>query len=173
MQFGMTIPAQKFFHMDKPPYGEKIDHLFCWELHVISIQGRNCLIGVHCGTRFSFVLADIRRQDSDRLLWMAVAEVKASLLEAGFSGQKVKAYLETAGLPKLTKTHGRSQVAYLNQAVDLTMRCQMALDPETARQPLLGELLNASPTKCTGDPHKEKPEERMKQVLAGFGWMKK
>ena len=42
MQFGMTIPMQKFFHMGKPPYGEKIEDLFCWELHVISIQGRNC-----------------------------------------------------------------------------------------------------------------------------------
>lgn len=42
MQFEMTIPMQKFFHMSKPPYGEKNEDLFCWELHVISIQGRNC-----------------------------------------------------------------------------------------------------------------------------------
>lgn len=165
MQLGITIPMERFFKMEKPPYGDKTDDLFCWELHVIMLQGRPSLIGVNCGTRFAFVLAGVDPGDKDRLLLLTEREICDSFMEAGLSEGRIEAYLDMAGEFQITKTHGRSQVAYLNKAVDLVMWNDIAVDSAGMRQPILNDILNRTPTKCTGDPEAERPVDRLLEKL--------
>lgn len=165
MQFGITIPMERFFKLKKPPYGEALDDLFCWELHVVLLQGRPALIGENCGTRFSFVLADIQLEDQDHLTRLAVQEIRDSFHDMGISPGYTEAYLKKAGAPQITKTHGRSQVAYLNKAVDLMMWNDIAADPHSMRQPVLNDILNRTPTKCTGYMEPEPPVERLLERL--------
>ncbi len=165
MQFGITIPLERFFKLKKPPYGEPLDDLFCWELHVVLLQGRPALIGENCATRFAFVLAGIRQEDKDHLAQMAKQEIRDSFQDMGISPGFTESYLKEAGALEITKTHGRSQVAYLNKAVDLMMWNDIAADPHSARQPVLNDILNRTPTKCTGHTEPEPPVERMLERL--------
>lgn len=156
---------ERYFKMKKPPYGEAADDLFCWELHVIMLQGRPSLIGVNCGTRFSFVLSGISPADKEKLPLMVEREISDSLAEAGLSESLIDGYLDMAGEFLLTKTHGRSQVAYLNKAVDLLLWNDIAADGDNTRQSVLNDILNRTPTKCTGDPEMERPVDRMLEKL--------
>lgn len=165
MQIGITIPMERFFKFKKPPYGEKLDDLFCWELHVVLLQGRPSLIGENCGTRFSFVLAGIQLEDQEQLAQMVTQEIRDSFHDMGISPGYAEAYLNKAGAPQITKTHGRSQVAYLNKAVDLMMWNDIAADVHNMRQPVLNDILNRTPTKCTGHSEPEPPVERLLEKL--------
>lgn len=169
MELGITIPLERFLKMEKPSYGQETDNLFCWELHVILLQGRPSLIGVNCGTRFSFVLAGFTREDRERLPRMAMEEIEISLREAGISEDRIDVYLRQAKEPHLTKTHGRSQVAYLNKAVDLLMWNDIACNSRAKRQPVLNDILNRTPTKCTGETEPEPPVERLLEKLENLG----
>lgn len=40
MQLGITIPLQKHLKIKTLPYGEQSDLFYCWELHIIRLQGR-------------------------------------------------------------------------------------------------------------------------------------
>lgn len=165
MQLGITIPLERFLKIKKPPYGEALDDLFCWELHVILLQGRPALIGVNCGTRFAFVLAGIYSEDRERLTQIAATEIEESFRQAGISEGHIRTYLSKAGAAEITKTHGRSQVAYLNKAVDLLMWNDIASDSKSRRQPVLNDILNRTPTKCTGDKELEPPVDRLLEKL--------
>lgn len=165
MQLGITIPLERFLNMKKPPYGENPDNLFCWELHVILLQGQPTLIGVNCGTRFSFVRGGLCREDGDSLCSVALAEIRETLREAGISEGHIRTYMNRAGEPEITKTHGRSQVAYLNRAVDLLMWNDVAFDSVNTRQPVLSDILNRTPTKCTGQKEPEQPVSRLLEML--------
>lgn len=162
MQFGITIPMRRFLKIKDLPYGAAADNWFCWELHVISLRGRSCLIGVNCATRLSFVLADFRGQEAERLPEIVIEEMKLCFRDWGVPEEKTAGYLRAAGAPELTRTHGRSQVAYLNKAVDLAMELDWAMEEGSRRQPVLNELLNTAPTKCAGDPQKKEPLGRLK-----------
>ena len=41
------LPLQRFLKI-KPSYGTEPDRRFCWDLHVIDLRGRKCLLAVHC-----------------------------------------------------------------------------------------------------------------------------
>lgn len=165
MQLGITIPLERFLKMKRPPYGENPDNLFCWELHVILLQGQPCLIGVNCGTRFSFVRSGFCREDGEVLCSLVNKEIEESFREAGISEGHIRRYMKQSGTPELTKTHGRSQVAYLNKAVDLLMWNDVAFDSIHARQTLLNDILNRTPTKCTGQKEPEPPVSRLLEML--------
>lgn len=46
MQLGITIPLQKHLKIKTLPYGEQSDLFYCWELHIIRLQGKNTLAAV-------------------------------------------------------------------------------------------------------------------------------
>lgn len=165
MQLGITIPAERFFKMEKPAYGQDLDHLFCWELHVILLQGRPAMIGVNCGTRFAFILAGVDPGHRDRLPELVCREIEKSFFEAGISRGHINAYFRRAAEAEITKTHGRSQVAYLNKAVELVLWNDIAADSSAMRQPVLNDILNRTPTRCTGDSEQERPMDRLLEKL--------
>ena len=116
MELGLTFPLQRFLHQKPPPYGSETDRRFCWDLHVIELRGRKCLLAVHCHSRYTFV-----RFDVPGLLWASLPELFCagladSLAAAGFSPEQIAAYLKAAGSTHFTRTHGRREVAFLNRA---------------------------------------------------------
>lgn len=58
MELGLTFPLQRFLKMKAPDYGTQTDRRFCWDLHVIDLRGRKCLLVVHCHSRYAFVHYD-------------------------------------------------------------------------------------------------------------------
>ena len=59
MELGLTFPLQRFLKGKAPAYGTEPDRRFCWDLHVIDLRGRKCLLAVHCHSRYTFVRYDV------------------------------------------------------------------------------------------------------------------
>ena len=150
MELGLTFPLQRFLHQKPPSYGSEADRRFCWDLHVIELRGRKCLLAVHCHSRYTFV-----RFDVPRLLWadlpaMFCTGLADSLSAAGFTLEQVSAYLKAAGDARLTRTHGRREVAFLNRAWEDVLALDTCLDAASAAQPMLDWAVNARPSRCVG-----------------------
>lgn len=61
MELGLTWPLQRFLKAAAPAYGTEMDRRFCWDVHNISLRGRNSLLAVHCHSQYTFVLFDLSR----------------------------------------------------------------------------------------------------------------
>ena len=59
MELGLTFPLQRFLGIKTPAWGTEPDRRFCWDLHVIRLRGRGCLLAVHCHSRYAFVRYDV------------------------------------------------------------------------------------------------------------------
>ena len=150
MELGLTFPLQRFLRQKPPPYGSEADRRLCWDLHVIQLRGRDCLLAVHCHSRYAFV-----RFDVPGLLWADLpglfrAGLTDSLTAAGFGPAQIEAYLQAAGEARLTRTHGRREVAFLNRAWEDVLVLDTCLDAAGAAQPMLDWAVNARPSRCVG-----------------------
>ena len=59
MELGLTFPLQRFLKGKTPVYGTEPDRRLCWDLHVIDLRGRKCLLAVHCHSRYAFLRYDV------------------------------------------------------------------------------------------------------------------
>ncbi len=150
MELGLTFPLQRFLKKKPPAYGTEPDRRYCWDLHGIALRGRRCLLAVHCHSRYTFVYYDVAPHQWDDLPGLFRAGLTESLTAAGFAPALEEAYLETAGAPALTRTHGRREVAFLNRAWEDVMALDTCLDPASQTQPLLDHGVNTCPGRCVG-----------------------
>lgn len=150
MELGLTFPLQRFLGRRAPAYGTEPDRRFCWDLHVIRLLGRSCLLAVHCHSRYTFVSYDVpplQWRDIPQLFHVGLLN---SLTAAGFSRKQVEDYLHRAGPLVLTRTHGRREVAFLNRAWEDVLALDWCLDPDSRAQPLLERAVNTRPSRCVG-----------------------
>lgn len=169
MELGLTFPLQRFLKMKTPACGTEPDRRFCWELHVIDLRGRRCLLSVHCHSRYTFV-----RYDVSPLLWTDIPGLFReglidSLSAAGFSSNRVEKYLHQAGRMEITRTHGRREVAFLNRAWEDVLALDLCLDTASQAQPLLDYAVNTRHSRCVGFEGLGAGLERLGSVLAESG----
>ena len=150
MELGLTFPLQRFLKMKAPDYGTQTDRRFCWDLHVIDLRGRKCLLVVHCHSRYAFV-----RYDAMPFQWADIPALfriglTDSLTAAGFPAARIEEYLGQAGEPYATRTHGRREVAFLNRAGEDVLALDLWLDTSCQAQPLLDYSVNVRPGRCVG-----------------------
>ena len=107
MQLGITIPLQKYLKIKTLPYGEQADLFYCWELHVIRLQGKNTLAAVNVSNRFAIVLWGMKAPQWKTLEEVMRNGIRQGFLSEGYTQQQVNAYFEQAVVVRLTKTHGR------------------------------------------------------------------
>lgn len=148
MQLGLTIPLQHHLKLKKPSYGEPLDRQYCWDLHIIRLQGRLSLLAVHCATRYTFTLFDLSAAQ-----WGALQDTFLQGLRQSFAAMDIppnttEHYLHTAGKSSLTKTHGRREVAFLNRAWDDVVAQDYTIDAASLFQPLLDYAVNQKPSRC-------------------------
>lgn len=148
MELGLTFPLQRFLKLKPPNYGTQPDRRFCWDLHVIDLRGRKCLLAVHCHSRYTFVRWDVtpfQWADIPGLFQQGLLE---SLTAAGFTPAQVENYLRQAGDTAITRTHGRREVAFLNRAWEDVLALDLCLDTDRQAQPLLDHAVNTRPSRC-------------------------
>lgn len=161
MELGLTIPLQKHLRIQAIPYWEETDRRFCWDLHVIPLQGRPSLLAVHCHSRYVFILFDLTRWEWERLPETFLSGLKHSFQAAGILDVATGSYLRQAGLLRMTKTHGRREVAYLNRAWEDVLAFDYTLDRSAQVQPLLDHTVNSKPCRCAGGSGIGTAEERL------------
>lgn len=135
MELGLTFPLQRFLGIKTPAWGTEPDRRFCWDLHVIRLRGRGCLLAVHCHSRYAFVRWDVPPLQREDIPGLFRAGLTDSLTAAGLSPARVEGYLEKAGPACLTRTHGRREVAFLNRAWEDVLALDLCLDTERQAQP--------------------------------------
>lgn len=119
MQFGITIPLQKHLKIKSLPYGEPTDLFYCWELHIIRLQGKNTLVAINAANRFAIILWDMKAAQWKNIMQVVQDGIRQGYLAEGYTLKQVDTYFEKAGEADQTKTHGRSPVATLNRMIDL------------------------------------------------------
>ena len=150
MELGLTFPLQRFLRMKPPPYGTERDRRFCWDLHVISLRSRNCLLAVHCHSRYTFLRYDVPPSQWSDISGLFREGLLASLTAAGFSQEQVERYCYQAGTLEITRTHGRREVAFLNRAWEDVLALDLCLDTSSQAQPLFDHAVNTRPSRCVG-----------------------
>ena len=166
MQLGLTIPLQRRQKLKRLPYGAPLDRCFCWDLHCILLHGRSCLLAVHCSTRYAFTLFDMTAADWAKLPETFLYGLRGSLAAAGVPETQIAAYLQLAGPPELTRTHGRREVAFLNRAWDDVAALDYTIDLTAQAQPLLDSAVNAVRCRCAGYEEIGTAAERLLRELA-------
>ena len=150
MELGLTFPLRKFLKVKTPAYGTEPNRRFCWDLHVIDLRGRKCLLAVHCHSRYTFARYDVapfQWADISGLFRECLIE---SLTAAGFAPEQVEEYLRQAGSTEITRTHGRREVAFLNRAWEDVLALDLCLNTSCQAQPLLDHAVNTRPSRCVG-----------------------
>ncbi len=150
MELGLTFPLQRFLKRKPPAYGAQPDRRFCWDLHVIDLRGRRCLLAVHCHSRYTFVRFDVTPFQWADLPGLFREGLFDSLTAAGFPQAQAEAYLRRAGETEITRTHGRREVAFLNRAWEDVLALDLCLDVTSQAQPLLDHAVNTRPSRCVG-----------------------
>lgn len=165
IELGLTIPLQRHLHLKALPHSQEPDRCFCWDLHIIPLRGRSSLLAVHCHTRYTFVLYDLNLLEWERLPDVFLDGLRLSLSAAGFP-EKTTEKLCGLELPLFTKTHGRREVAFLNRAWEDVIAAELALNKSRQSQPLLDQLVNAKPSRCTGAEGLGMAAERLADLLS-------
>ena len=150
MELGLTFPLQRFLKRKPPAYGTEPDRRLCWDLHVIDLRGRRCLLAVHCHSRYTFVRFDVTPFQWADLPGLFREGLFDSLTAAGFPQAQAEAYLRRAGDTEITRTHGRREVAFLNRAWEDVLALDLCLDVTSQAQPLLDHAVNTRPSRCVG-----------------------
>ena len=165
MELGLTFPLQRYLKIKPPSYGIEPDRRFCWDLHVIDLRGRKCLLAVHCHSRYAFVrygVAPLQWGDLSGLFRTGLLE---SLDAAGFTRAQAEADLQQAGDMEITRTHGRREVAFLNRAWEDVLALDLCLDTDHQAQPLLDHAVNTRSSRCAGAAELGTGLARMKAEL--------
>ncbi|MBQ6807740.1 MAG: hypothetical protein IJP07_01050 [Firmicutes bacterium] len=170
MELGLTWPLQRQLHCFPSP-GEEENRLFCWDAHCIRLRGESCLLLVHCASRYSCLRFAISPLDWARLPELMEEELRLSLAEAGLREEAVERYLSAAGPLRLSRTHGRREVAFLNRAWEDVLAAEPLLEEGSQRQPLLNCALNELLCRCAGEAGLDRPSARLRRMLSeqGFG----
>ena len=165
MELGLTFPLQRFLKQKPPAFGTEPDRRFCWDLHVIDLFGRKCLLAVHCHSRYTFVLFDVAPFQWSDLPGLFRKGLFDSLSAAGFSCAQIQKYLSRAGDIRITRTHGRREVAFLNRAWEDVLAMDLCLDDSCQVQPLLDHAVNTRPSRCAGSDGMGRGLERIAASL--------
>lgn len=169
MELGLTFPLQHFLNIATPVYGTEPDRRFCWDLHIIDVRGRKCLLAVHCHSRYTFVRYDVSPFQWTDVLRLFRDGLLESLIASGFSQGRAERYLSRAGTAQITRTHGRREVAFLNRAWEDVLAMDLCLDTTSQAQPLLDHAINTKPSRCVGFEGLGPSLERMAAVLNNQG----
>ena len=167
MELGLTFPLQRFLKRRPPPYGTEPDRRVCWDLHVITLRGKPCLLAVHCHSRYAFVRYDVPPLQWADLPALFREGLLDSLNAAGFSRELAADYLDRAGMMDVTRTHGRREVAFLNRAWEDVLALDLCLDTNRQAQPLLDRAVNTCSSRCAGFEGLGTGLERMTELLEG------
>lgn len=97
MELGVTFPLQWFLKREAPSYGTEPNRRLCWDLHVIDLRGRKCLLAVHCHSRYTFVRYDGTSAGKEENLRACFTDYDGNIVAE--IPQFTRAYIDEACLP--------------------------------------------------------------------------
>ena len=135
MEFSYTVPLQKYLKMELPPPKERTAPFFCWDLHILTVQGRKTALAMNRNSRYSILLYGMKETDWKVLPELIEQEIKAVILREGLSEFEAERYF---ALP----SHGQTSTASLHWAMGALLQRASLLDSRRLSQPRISQVMN-------------------------------
>lgn len=88
-----------------------------WHANVFTFDRRKCVVLMNNKTRYSIVFYGMKMKEFKQFDVIALKAIKDTFLAEGFSNAVVDRYLERCGDVQYSKTHDRSIIGQLNDAI--------------------------------------------------------
>ncbi|MFZ7131849.1 MAG: plasmid pRiA4b ORF-3 family protein [Eubacteriales bacterium] len=116
--------------------------LFCWSVHLITINRRKTVVAVNDGNRFGFILYGLKSKDFKNINQLLMNGIRACLRDEDIKDDIINKYIETAGDIIYSKTRGPKYVSRLNKACELVDTLRDLLDPNVLFQSIATRKIN-------------------------------
>ena len=93
------------------------DSFYEWHANVFTFDRRKCVVLMNNKTRYSIVFYGMKMKEFKEFDVIALKAIKDTFLAEGFSEAVVDRYLERCGDVQYSKTHDRSIIGQLNDAI--------------------------------------------------------
>lgn len=142
MEFGYTIPLQRYLKMELLPPKELTAPFFCWDLHILTVQGRKSALAMNRSSRYSILLYGMKETDWIILPELIKHEIKAVILREGLSEFETERYFALGGPLRILLSHGQTTTASLNWAMGALLHRASLLDSRRLSQPRISRIMN-------------------------------
>ena len=159
MELSYTIPLQKHLKMETPPPEPNAAPFFCWDVHLLTVQGRKTVLAMNRASRYSLLFYGMNRADWTRLPELVRDEIRAVILREGLSEFEAARYFALAGPLRIAGAHGARSVTALNWAMGILLRHAALLDGGRLSQPRAAHIMNNTVYHMAGRTGRGSPRE--------------
>ena len=142
MKFCYTPPLLKFLKIELPSVEEETAPFFCWDLHILTVQGRKTALAMNRNSRYSILLYGMKETDWKVLPELIEQEIKAVILREGLSEFEAARYFALGGPLRILLSHGQTSTASLNWAMGALRQRASLLDSRRLSQPRISQVMN-------------------------------
>ena len=140
MEFCYTLPLQKRLNMKPPVPQTAAAPFFCWDVHLLTVQGRKAVLAMNRASRYSILFYGMNRADWTRLPELVRDEIRAVILREGLSEFEAARYFALGGPVNISTSHG--SMAALNWAMGALLQHSALLDDGRLSQPQAAHMIN-------------------------------
>ncbi|MBU3182540.1 plasmid pRiA4b ORF-3 family protein [Clostridium psychrophilum] len=141
------------------------EDLFCWSVHLITVNRRKTIVMVNDSNRFGFVLYGMKAKNFKNLNELLIFGIKSCLRDEKIKEEIIERYLESAGELVYSKTRGPKYVARLNKACKLIKWVEDDLDLSELFQTLATRIMNNDMIKISKESGYGNPYEFLSKDL--------
>ena len=98
--------------------GTEENDLFCWSVHLITVNRRKTVVAVNDSNRYGFVLHGLKAKDFKKLKELLIEGIRHCLRDEKIKNDIIDRYFNIAGDLIFSKTRGAKYVARLNKACE-------------------------------------------------------
>lgn len=151
-----------------PEKGTEENDLFCWSVHLITVNRRKTVVAVNDSNRFGFVLHGLKAKDFKGLNELLIQGIRNCLKDENIKSEIIEGYLERAGDLMFAKTRGPKYVARLNKACERVNIYEDRLDTRGIFQSLATKVMNNDFIKINKESDYEYPHALLNLDLKVF-----
>ena len=144
------------------------ENLFCWSVHLITVNRRKTIVMVNDSNRFGFVLYGMKAKNFKNLNELLILGIKNCLRDEKIKEEIIERYLKSAGELVYSKTRGPKYVARLNKACERIKVFEDDLDISVLFQTLATRIMNEDLIKISKESNYRNPYEFLTNDLKIF-----
>ena len=144
------------------------EDLFCFSVHLITVNRRKTIVMVNDSNRFGFVLYGLKAKNFKNLDELLILGIRNCLRDEKIKEEIIERYLKSAGELVYSKTRGPKYVARLNKACELIKWVEDDLDLSEIFQTLATTIMNDDMLKISKESGYGSPYEFLSKDLKKF-----
>lgn len=125
-----------------PRNGTEENDLFCWSVHLITVNRRKTIVAVNDSNRYGFVLHGLKAKDFKNLNELLIQGIRNCLRDEKIRSEIIERYLKISGDLIFSKTRGAKYIARLNKACERVNIFDDRLDTRGIFQTIATKMMN-------------------------------